>query len=390
MIKRRLEVCYTALQAIYYASCAFMCGYGSYILVSIGYDSATVGIILSSACLLSFVVNPFIANLSDRSKKYNIFTIGNIIAWVSFFLCIYASFQSIVSIKTTISFILLRASVSVIEPFINSIPGKLEENGVEIKFGVGRSIGSLSYAIFSTIAGFLTEIYPYQIVYVLNIAAYIIAILTYFFLKRSYNALPEAIEREKEETITYTEFVKRHSIFIALCVALVGIYVGYVMVDNLMILIIDNVNGTESEMGLILGIKALVEIPIIFFYDKLEKRFSNEVLLKVAAFGFAIKSLLMYLAKSTTLMFVAQVFQPFGLALMVPSFVSFINRIMDKKEAVRGQSLFVMAQILSTIIATLCGGKIASAYSVSAMLLFAFTVNIISSIAFCLLLKKCK
>ena len=379
------------MQFIYYVSCVCLCGYGSYILISIGYDSTKVGLLISAACILSVIISPIIANLSDKNEKYNIFIVGNIITWIALVLCIISFFQNKVSLFTSISFVLLRITMSIAEPFINAIPSKLEQCGVDIKFGIGRSMGSLSYAIFSTIIGFLTEVYPYQVVYVLNIISYILAIVLYFFLTKDYNSIPKIKNNNEEENnISYLDFIKRHKMFLVICITIIGVYLGYVMVDNLMILIINDVNGTESDMGLILGIKALVEIPVIFFYDKIEAKIPNRILLKIAVIGFAIKSLIVYLAKSTVLLYVAQIFQPFSLALMVPAFVSFINKIMDKKEAVRGQSMFTMMMIISTIIASSVGGKIAADYSVSAMLLFAFIVNVISSVIFCFLIDKCK
>lgn len=390
-MKKKIVADYIILQFIYYMSAAVICGYGAYLLIAIGYDSAKTGILISLGCLLSFILNPILSDICDNNKKFNIYRMGITICEIALVISIAAYFQDTISILTSISFILLRCLHSVLESFINSIPHKMQQHGYEINFGYGRAAGSFSYAIFSIILGFLTEAFPYKVVHIMNIISYVLTLLTYAIIKKHNKDLPEIEETNtKEEIIPYSLFAKRHYMFIFLCISFAGIYFGYGMADNFMVKIVENLGGGEQYLGLILGFKAMIEIPIICFYDKIEKHFSNKTLLRVASIGFSIKSFLLYFANSIPMVFLAQLMQPIGLALMIPALVSFINKLMNKKEAVRGQALYVMSTTISTVIATAISGNLVQIFSVKTMLLFGFIITSVSALLFNLILNKCK
>ena len=62
------------------------------------------------------------------------------------------------------------------------------------------------------------------------------------------------------------------------------------------------------------------------------------------------------------MLYVAQIFQFIGFALMMPAMVYYINEIMSQGEAVKGQALFTMMLTFSTIAASFVGGWILDMY----------------------------
>ena len=390
-MKKKLNFDYIAIQSIYFMMMSVMCGYGAYLLLQIGYSSSTTGILMSLGNILCLILQPIAAQISDTSKKLDIFKLTIIISIGSLIASIFGFFQRNVSLLTSISFIMINGIYATLEPLNNAIPDKFKQNGYDVQFGVGRAFGSLSYALISMLMGLLTSKYPYYVILILNIVCSALLIIIFVITKNHYYSLTKIEEHsEKQEVISYTQFFKRHIKFSLLVLALAGIYFGFTISDNLIVLIINNLHGDTKDMGLIMGIKAMLEVPVIFFYDKIEKKFGNKTLLKIAAIFFSIKALLFYLAKSTTLIYIAQFTQPLSLALMIPSLVSCTNEIMDKKEAVRGQALYIMAITLASTASSAIGGSIADNYSVSAMLMIALIVSIISSICFCILVDKNK
>lgn len=390
-MKNKLNLDYIAIQAVFYLMMSVMCGYGAYLLLSIGYTSTTTGVLMSLGSILSLILQPIAAELADNSKKLNIFKLTIIISYASLITSIIAYFQRNVSLLTSATFVALNGIYSTLEPLNSSIPDQFQQHGYAVEFGVGRAFGSLSYALISVVMGFLTSKFPYTVVLVLDIIASILLVIVYSVTNKHYNSLPK-IEKAtvKEERISFTQFLTRHTTFSLMSLALAGIYFGFTLSDNLIVLVINNLNGSTKDMGLIMGIKALLEVPVIFFYDKIEAKFSNNVLLKVAACAFTLKALLFYLAKSTSLIYLAQLTQPFSLALMIPALVSYTNKIMDKKEAVRGQALYIMAITIASTLSSSVGGKLADTYSVNTMLLVGLVVSVISTFFFCLLTNKKK
>ena len=388
-MKRKLNLDYISIQVVFYLMMSVMCGYGAYLLLSIGYTSTATGILMSLGSILSLILQPIAAELADNSKRLNIFKLTIIISYASLITSIIAYFQRNVSLLTSATFVALNGIYCTLEPLNNSIPDIFQQHGYGVEFGVGRAFGSLSYAVIAIVMGFLTSKFPYTVVLVLDIISSILLVVVYTITNKHYNSLP-AIEETtvKEERISFSEFLKRHKTFSLLSLALAGIYFGFTLSDNLIVLVINNLNGSTKDMGLIMGIKAFLEVPVIFLYDKIEAKFSTNSLLRLAACAFTLKALLFYLAKSTSLIYLAQLTQPFSLALMIPSLVSYTNRIMDKKEAVRGQALYIMAITIASTLSSSVGGKLADVYSVRTMLLVGLIVSIISTVCFCLLVNK--
>ncbi|MGN0658552.1 MAG: MFS transporter, partial [Emergencia sp.] len=85
---------------------------------------------------------------------------------------------------------------------------------------------------------------------------------------------------------------------------------------------------------------------------------SCEFLLKVAAIGFTVKIAICYIATSVGMIYFAQLFQLVSFGLFLPAMVNFIDEIMSKGEAVKGQALFTMMVTVTSMVSSLIGGVI--------------------------------
>ena len=92
-------------------------------------------------------------------------------------------------------------------------------------------------------------------------------------------------------------------------------------------------------------------------------------MIKAAAIGFTVKIGICYLASSVTMIFIAQLFQLVSFALFLPAMVHFINEVMRKGEAVKGQALFTTMVTITTIFSSLIGGVIIDASGVKMLTL---------------------
>ena len=104
----------------------------------------------------------------------------------------------------------------------------------------------------------------------------------------------------------------------------------------------------------------------------LRKHFGTKTILKFSAFMYIVRGLLMVLSVSKMGMMLSLVSHPFCHPLFLASIVEYINEIMDCKEAVRGQSLFVIAITISALITSLTGGVIIDAWGAHTLLTAAF------------------
>ena len=138
----------------------------------------------------------------------------------------------------------------------------------------------------------------------------------------------------------------------------VGLFFSNSVMNNYLMQIVDEVGGTSEDMGRILSVMAFLEIPTLVCFDFLRKKFTCQTMLKVGAIGFTVKIVMCHLAQSVGLILAAQFFQLFAFGLFLPAMVHFIDEIMSKGEAVKGQSVFTMMVTLTTIFSSLAGGAI--------------------------------
>ena len=125
--------------------------------------------------------------------------------------------------------------------------------------------------------------------------------------------------------------------------------------NNYLMQIVTEVGGNSADMGRILSLMAFLEIPTLVFFDKLRAKFTCQFMLKVAAIGFTIKILMCHIAASVSMILAAQVFQLIAFGLFLPAMVHFIDEIMSKGEAVKGQSVFTMMVTITTMLSSLAG-----------------------------------
>ena len=390
-MKKKLYIDYILMQLLYFVLMGIMCSYSSYALMNLGYSASFVGLIMALGSLLSALLQPIAASICDNSKKYSLFDVCVLIGIICSLLSIVTFVQKSASLIIIITIVGIAGTYTVLEPLINTVPAILKNNGIEVNYGVGRAAGSLGYALSNAVLGVLTGIYSYRVVFLCILIASILLFVVNLKANKDFLSIPKDIEKKTDkEEISYSQFLKRHKSFIVLMICTTGIYLGYTMSDNMMILAVTNVGGDSSDLGMIMAFKACLEVPVIFFYDKLEKLATPEKLLKIASISFIAKALLLYLAKSVTMIYIAQLFQLTSLSLEIPSMVSYITKIMDEKEAVRGQALYIMGVTIASVLSSLISGTISDIFSTSTMLLVALSITGISAIMHIIFIDKTK
>ena len=143
-------------------------------------------------------------------------------------------------------------------------------------------------------------------------------------------------------------------------------------------------------MGRILSIMAFLEIPPMFLFAKVNKKFSCKTLLQFGAVCFTLKILFAYLAKSVAMVYFAQLFQLGAFGIFLPAMVNFIDEIMDKGEAVKGQALYTIVTTVASIFSSLVGGMILDIRGAAVMLLVSTVITAVGALIFICVIGKVK
>ena len=193
---------------------------------------------------------------------------------------------------------------------------------------------------------------------------------------------------DKQEEINLWRFIRDNKLFLVLNIGVIGLYFSNAVLNNFMLQIVNAVGGTSEDMGRVLAVMAFMEMPALFFFDKVKARFSCQTLLKVAAVGFTLRVGLIFLAKSMTVIYLAHIFQTLGFALFLPAMVVFIGDVMRRGEAVKGQAFFTAMTTVAAMISSVLGGIMLDVRDAHFMLLVSTLVTAAGALVIILVVGK--
>lgn len=365
-MKKLLNIEYACIHANYWMIYGIVSSFASVFLLGRGYSNMEIGIILAVANVVAVVLQPFAADLADRSKRLSLIGITQIMTIMMMVMTVGLFVLQGKSMALGVIFVLLIAWHTIIQPLINSLNFKLEESGVHINFGIARSAGSLAYSVLMAILGSMVEKYGIIVLPISSEVIMAMMLLSLVLTKKQYDKVKASnaregvlkLRNEDTEEINLMNFIRRNKIFVVANLGVVGLFFSNSVMNNYLMQIVDEVGGTSEDMGRILSVMAFLEIPTLVCFDFLRKKFTCQTMLKVGAIGFTVKIVMCHLAQSVGLILAAQFFQLFAFGLFLPAMVHFIDEIMSKGEAVKGQSVFTMMVTLTTIFSSLAGGAI--------------------------------
>lgn len=371
-MKKLFNTEYAFIQGSYWMIYGFVSSFASVFLLAKEYSNTEIGIILAVANIIAVLLQPFLADLADRSRRISLEGIIQLMTIMMMIMTACVFLQKSKSLTLTIVFSLLIAWHTVLQPLIYTLSFKLQENDVHINFGVARGLGSLAYSGFMAILGIVVNQYGINvlpisaeiIMLILLCCLYLIKLQQNIVNKKSSGTDPQnstgtsPLYAEYDEEINLIRFIQRNKIFCIASIGVIGLFFSNSVMNNYMMQIVNDVGGNSADMGRIMSLMAFLEIPTMFFFDFLRKKFTCQFMLKLGAIGFTAKIIVCHFAQSVNMLLAAQFFQLVAFGLFLPAMVHFIDEIMQRGEAAKGQTVFTMMITLTTVFSSLAGGII--------------------------------
>lgn len=398
-MKKLLNFEYACIHGTYWMVYGVVCSFASVFLLARGYSNSEIGVVLAVANVAAVVLQPLVADLADRAERISVIGISEIMTIMMMIMTLGMFVFKEKSAALALVFVLLIAWHTVLQPLFNSLTFKLEDCGVHINFGIARSMGSLAYSVLMAILGVLVETHGVEVMPLTAEIILAMLLASIFLTGRQYTKAKKAkavtgkqeeVTSEETEKIGLGKFIKRNRLFFAVNIGVIGLYFSNSVLNSYMMQIVSDVGGTSGDMGRIFSIMAFLEIPTMVFFDKLREKFTCQFMMKVAAIGFTLKIAMCYMATSVTLIFAAQFLQLISFALFLPAMVHFIDEIMEKGEAVKGQALFTTMITVTTIFSSLAGGMILDIYGAKMLTLTATVITALGAVVICTTVNKVK
>jgi len=350
---------------------------------------------LAISYAISTALQQFLAGFIDKSKKISLVSLMLFMLGVLSLCEIYLFTCQGRSRLMTVVFIIMAVWIMTLQPLINAYCFTLSKTGENVNFGVARSMGSLFFSVMSLIIGNILE---YKSANLASLAGLFTMILMAISLIVANGLSKEHItvtdsdttSKVKEAAGDSQNIIKKYSTFFIFLIGIVCFSYGHSLINSFWHQITGEVGGNDGDMGGLLAVQAVVELPAMIFFNKLKDKFGTKNLLILAAIMYSVKAGATFLAGSVSMLYVSVLFEAFAFALFIPGGVQLVNEELSQKDAVKGQAFVTGAITIAYLLSNISGGLLIDNLGVKMALLIGFIVSSIGSVISFIGLSKMK
>ena len=359
--EKKLNIYYSFLQIAYWVTSAVVFCFTTVFLQFRGYSNYEIGIVFAVGNIIGFVSQPLIAGYVDRSDRRTLLRCIRITAVGAVLLMLAVYLLPSGSVSLIVAYALLVAGNTLLNPLCISLSFYIESWGCGINFSRARALGSLSFAVCNVILGMLVQRVSENAVptaFILFSSLLGLATLLFVPGDRAHRAaFPERrAQAAVERPSGLLEFARENKRFMLFLLGTATLYFTHGMIGNFMIEFIRSIGGGSEDMGNVLAFMTVVEVPVMLLFGRLTRRFRCSSLLRFAVIMFTVKELMIYLASSLPALYAAEALQAFSFALFVPASVRYVDEVIAKHNAVKGQAFVTSMMTLGSIFASYIGG----------------------------------
>lgn len=357
-LRTRLNVTYAAVQAIFWVVCCPIVGFGSAYLLERGFSSVDIGVMLGVANVLSMVVQPLLSARSDADVRFSPLHI--VIALTASMLASSAIQAALMPTGPLMAVLWTFSATCAISAnvFVTAVKFQIDEQS-SIDFGTCRAAGSLAWGSLSAGLGFAIERFGMRLVpTVVCVASVAFLALLLACERRGGRADSEGVVRLEAagEASTWGEFIRANPWLMVMLAGISLVYLHHALSNYFSAVVVENVGGDNSDMGLIIALSAVLEMPAMVLSSRLERRLGTRPVLAFSLVMFTAKAIALWRAAT-----VAQLTGAFSIQLLCYGFftassVSFADGVVRPCDLVKAQACFTLVTTLSAIFSSFVGG----------------------------------
>ena len=339
---RRLDFHYIAMQAGFWAMFAAVCAYQTALLLGRGFSNSQVGLITALRCLAGIICQPLLGGFAVRRPEVPLKVLVSGSLGISLLAGLYYLLRPDMSLWETAAVFLVIGGLEVSAyPLMDAMAIQFINDGVPIRYSLGRGVGSMSYAVVCILLGWIVGRWGVERTLILHtalVAAEIGLVLT--FPTYRVRSAPAADAPKPQSALALLRGSPRFALTLA--GVLLGM-TGTLPFSNFLVNVVVSRGGTEAELGLALFLMAGFELPTGFFFQRLLRRYGSARLLLVSLVFCALKGAALLAAPAYWAVLLAQPLQILGYGLFTPASVYYVNESVPQADRVRGQTVMMVA-----------------------------------------------
>jgi PPP family 3-phenylpropionic acid transporter len=342
---------FSLMQGVYWFGACLVYSYAERVLLSYGFQTGVIGVILAASYLSAMVLQPAIASAADRGRRVTLRLGIAAGALLSAALAVSARIGGNAPVVFAVLLGALSSVTLAVQPLVNAVGFHYINRGLDLDYSFARGVASIVYALASLLFGALAA---RRIGAMLWVYA---AVQLGLFLSALFFAPHREGIAARETGGSLADIFRRYPAFVLFCAGNLVLVVPH-MVINSYLASITKVTG--GDMSVMIAIAALVEFPAMMAYSRLRKRIPDRVLLVASAAVYLLKTGLLlaaaYLPIGAWAAYVSSALQMLCYAIFVPAASYYANDTVSESDRVKGQMLLTEAGLAAGVVSMLFGG----------------------------------
>ena len=340
---RRLDYHYIVMQAGFWAMFASVVAYQTALLLERGFTNGEAGLMTAVRCLAGIICQPLLGGFADRHPEIPLKRIVTVSLLLSLGAGVWYWLSPGMGLwETTLVWVMIGGLEVSSYPLMDAMAIQFINDGVPIRYSLGRGVGSMAYAVVCVLLGLqvgragLESTLLTHLLLVVGEAALVAAYPAY----RGDRRTPEQEGPRPQSVLSLLKSNPRFTLMLA--GVLLGL-TGIMPLSNFLVNIVTSRGGTEADLGLALFLMAASELPTALFFGKLLRRLGSGKLVMLTMLFGTLKGVLLLLTTGFLGVLLVQPIQVLGYGLFTPASVYFVNESVPEADRVRGQTVMMVA-----------------------------------------------
>ena len=340
---RRLDWHYIAMQMGFWAMFAAIVAYQTALLLERGFTNGEAGLMTSVRCLAGIVFQPLLGGFADRHPGVPLKGIVGVSLALSLAAGVWYWAEPAMGLAQTALVLVVIGGLGVSSyPLMDAMAVQFINDGVPIRYSLGRGLGSLAYAVVCVLLGLQVGQWGVEttlVTFLLLTAAEIALVFTY----PTWHPHAPAAQAEQARPQSALSLLRSNPRFTLM---LAGVLFGLTAVlplSNFLVNVILSRGGTAADLGLAMFLMGGFELPAAFLFPRLLRRLGSGRILVLSMFFGTLKGVALLLTWNLAGVLLCQPLQMLGYGLFTPASVYFVNESVPPADRVRGQTIMMVA-----------------------------------------------
>ena len=340
---RRLDWHYIAMQMGFWAMFAAIVAYQTALLLERGFTNGEAGLMTSVRCLAGIVFQPLLGGFADRHPGVPLKGIVGLSLALSLAAGVWYWAEPAMGLAQTALVWVVIGGLGVSSyPLRDAMAVQFINDGVPIRYSLGRGLGSLAYAVVCVLLGLQVGQWGVEttlVTFLLLTAAEIALVFTYPTWHPKAPAEGRAAAERPQSALSLLRSNPRFTLMLA--GVLLGL-TGIMPLSNFLVNIVTSRGGSQADLGLALFLMGASELPTALFFGRLLRRLGSGRLVMLSMLFGTLKGVLL-LTWNLAGVLLCQPLQMLGYGLFTPASVYFVNESVPPADRVRGQTIMMVA-----------------------------------------------